>query len=170
MALAACGSGGDADLLPGNTAQEISENLDSVQQLVDEGECIGAEDAAAEVSAQVDALGGVDKKLKQALQEGAARLNEVVAGCEEDRRNDRRNPAGNDGRRRRRTEEEGKEAEEGEAAENSPKKKPRRETAGRTAEPGDGEGERPRRSAPGEEEGEGPSGGIGPGSAAGEGE
>jgi len=82
LGLSACG-GSDADLLPGDTASEITANLDQVRDLVGEGECIGAADAAQEVSAQVDSLGGVDKKLKQALQEGATRLNEVVASCEE---------------------------------------------------------------------------------------
>ncbi len=84
MALTSCGSGGGAELLPGDTAKEINSNLDQVKTLAEEGECIGAEDAARQVSAQVDALGGVDKRLKQALREGAARLNEVVAGCEEE--------------------------------------------------------------------------------------
>jgi hypothetical protein len=83
LALAACGGGSDAKLLAGNTAQEIRENLDSVQRLVDEGECVGAEDAALSVSSQVEAVEGVDPKLKQLLQEGAARLNEVVDQCEE---------------------------------------------------------------------------------------
>jgi hypothetical protein len=83
LGLASCGGGDGADLLPGGTASEINSNLDRVQELVGEGECIGAEDAAREVSAQVDALGGVDPKLKQALREGAARLNEVVVECEE---------------------------------------------------------------------------------------
>lgn len=83
LGLAACG-GEDADLLPGDTASEITSNLDQVRNLVDEEECAGAADAAQEVSAQVDALGGVDEKLKQALQKGAARLNEVVAECEEE--------------------------------------------------------------------------------------
>jgi outer membrane biosynthesis protein TonB len=82
LGLSACG-GSDADLLPGDTASEITANLDQVRDLVGEGECVGAADAAQEVSAQVNALGGVDKKLKQALQEGATRLNEVVASCEE---------------------------------------------------------------------------------------
>ena len=81
VALASCG-GSDAKLLPGNTAQEIRENLDSVQQLVDEGECVGAEDEALQVSSQVEGIVGIDPKLKQALEEGAARLNEVVADCE----------------------------------------------------------------------------------------
>jgi len=83
LGLAACG-GGDADLLPGDTAAEITSNLDQVRELVGAEECVGAADAAQEVSAQVDALGGVDKKLKQALQKGATRLNEVVAECEEE--------------------------------------------------------------------------------------
>ncbi len=83
LGLVACGGGEKADLLPGGTASEITANLDKVQELVDAGECVGAEDAAQEVSAQVAALGGVDAKLKQALLEGATRLNEVVVGCEE---------------------------------------------------------------------------------------
>jgi septal ring-binding cell division protein DamX len=81
FALVSCGGGEDAKLLPGTTAQEISENLDSVKQFVGEGECVGAENAAQEVSAQVEDLGAVDAKLKQALQGGAAKLNEVVATC-----------------------------------------------------------------------------------------
>lgn len=83
VALTSCGDSGNADLLPGGTASEITANLDLVKDLVHEGECIGAEDAAQEVSAQVEALGGVDKQLKQALREGAARLNEVVESCQE---------------------------------------------------------------------------------------
>jgi septal ring-binding cell division protein DamX len=82
LGLSACGSGG-ADLLPGKTAGEINSNLDKVQELVGEGECVGAENAAQEVSAEIDALGGVDKKLKQALREGATRLKEVVESCQE---------------------------------------------------------------------------------------
>jgi len=83
VALASCGSGEDAKLLPGTTAEEIAENLDSVKQFVSEGECVGAENAAREVSAQVEALDEVDAKLKQALQRGAEKLNEVVVGCVE---------------------------------------------------------------------------------------
>jgi hypothetical protein len=81
-ALAACG-GGDAKLLPGNTAREINENLDRVGQYAEEGECVGASNEVTEVSAQIDALQGVDAKLKQALQRGVEKLGEVVAGCEE---------------------------------------------------------------------------------------
>jgi hypothetical protein len=74
----------DAELLPGDTAREITANLDSVQQLADEGDCIGAESAALQVSEQIDELGGVDPELKEALRDGATRLNEVVAECEEE--------------------------------------------------------------------------------------
>jgi hypothetical protein len=80
LALAACG-GGEARLLPGETARQITANLDTVKQLAGEGDCAGAASAARQVSEQVEALGGVDAKLKQALRDGAARLNEVVASC-----------------------------------------------------------------------------------------
>lgn len=83
VGLVSCGGGEDAKLLPGATAEEITENLDTVQQFADEGECVGAANAAQQVSLQVEELGGVDAKLKQALQRGAARLSEVVATCEE---------------------------------------------------------------------------------------
>jgi hypothetical protein len=83
LGLVACGSSGSADLLPGKTAGEITENLDAVKGLAGEGECIGAENEAQEVSNQIDALGGVDKQLKQALMEGAERLTQVVESCEE---------------------------------------------------------------------------------------
>jgi hypothetical protein len=82
--LASCGGGEDAKLLPGNTAREITENLDRVRQFASEGECVGAADAVQEVSAQVEALSGVDAKLTQALQRGTSRLGEVVATCDEE--------------------------------------------------------------------------------------
>ncbi len=84
LVLASCGSTSSAKLLPGKTAAEITHNLDEVKQLARSGECVGAQDAAQQVSDQIDALGGVDKNLKQALREGAARLNNVVSGCSEE--------------------------------------------------------------------------------------
>jgi hypothetical protein len=84
LGLVSCGGGEDAKLLPGNTAAEITENLDRVKQYAEEGECVGAEDAVAEVNAQVEGLTGVDPKLVEALQRGAARLNEVIASCDEE--------------------------------------------------------------------------------------
>jgi hypothetical protein len=84
VALVSCGGGSDADLLPGTTADQIEANLDQVDQLTAAGDCIGAEDAVAEVAAEVEELREVDLKLKAALQEGTARLSEVVARCEEE--------------------------------------------------------------------------------------
>ncbi len=84
LGLVSCGGGEDAKLLPGNTAAEITENLDRVKQYAEEGECVGAEDAVSEVNTQVEGLTGVDPKLVEALQRGAARLSEVVAGCQEE--------------------------------------------------------------------------------------
>jgi outer membrane biosynthesis protein TonB len=83
LGLVACGSGDEPDLLPGSTASEITSNLDQVKSLATEQDCVGAEAAAEAVSTQIEDLDGVDAKLKQALREGATRLNELVADCEE---------------------------------------------------------------------------------------
>ncbi|MDX6589878.1 MAG: hypothetical protein QOI84_1152 [Solirubrobacterales bacterium] len=151
MALVSCGGSSSADLLPGSTASQINSNLDQVEQLAGEGECVGAQNAAAEVSTQVESLAGVDAKLKQALSEGAARLNEVVAGCEEATTEEPLE-----------TEESLEEAEAEEAKEKEEKKneeKPKKEeeseesTEGPTLPPSKGKGH--------EEAGGPPSGGVG---------
>jgi outer membrane biosynthesis protein TonB len=80
--LSACGSE-KADLLPGETASEINANLDLVETLVDEGDCVGAANAATAVGEQVEALTGVNEELKEALTKGANRLNEVIVECDE---------------------------------------------------------------------------------------
>jgi outer membrane biosynthesis protein TonB len=172
LAVTACGSGSDAKLLPGTTAQEISENLDSVQQLVDEGECVDAADAALQVSAEVESLQNIDPELKKILQEGASRLNEVVAGCEELTEDTVEETVAEP----ETTEEEPKKKEK------KPKKVEKEETLPEEQEeesksptekelppPAKGEA-KGHEEAPPTEEGSGePSGGIGPGSAAGEG-
>jgi hypothetical protein len=79
VALVSCGGGNDAELLPGTTADQIESNLDQVDQLAGEGDCIGAE-----VTAEVEELQGVDLKLKAALEEGTAKLSAVVGRCEEE--------------------------------------------------------------------------------------
>lgn len=84
VGLVSCGGGEGADLLPGTTADQIESNLEEVERLADEEDCVGAEGAVAEVTAQIEELQGVDLKLKAALQEGTARLSEVVGGCEEE--------------------------------------------------------------------------------------
>lgn len=82
LALASCG-GEDAQLLPGETAREITANLDTVKQLDNEGDCIGAESAVQQVEEQIESVQGVDRKLKQALEGAASRLSEVISECEE---------------------------------------------------------------------------------------
>ncbi|HET9154180.1 MAG TPA: hypothetical protein VFN85_08705 [Solirubrobacterales bacterium] len=84
VALASCGGGSDAKLLPGAKASQIEANLEEVRQLAGSGDCIGAEDAVAAVNAEVEELNGVAAKLKTALQEGTARLGEVVSRCDEE--------------------------------------------------------------------------------------
>jgi hypothetical protein len=83
VTLASCGGGSDAKLLPGTTASQIESNLDQVEPLVEAGDCVGAENAVAEVTAEVEELNDVAAKLKVALQEGTAKLSEVVGRCEE---------------------------------------------------------------------------------------
>jgi hypothetical protein len=84
VGLVSCGGGNSADLLPGTTADQIEGNLEQVRELAAEEDCIGAEDAVAAVTAEVEDLEGVDLKLKAALQEGTAKLSEVVGRCEEE--------------------------------------------------------------------------------------
>jgi hypothetical protein len=81
LLLAACGSGGNNELLPGTTASQIESNLDQVRSNAEEGNCEAAEDAVAQVSTEVDGLQKVDKELKAALKQGAAKLSEVVGNC-----------------------------------------------------------------------------------------
>jgi outer membrane biosynthesis protein TonB len=167
LGLVACGGGSDAALLPGSTASEINANLDQVEQLANEGDCIGASDSAQAVSSQVEALDGVDAKLKQALREGAARLNEVVASCEEETTEEETVPSITP-------------AEEPEEEEKKPDKakKPKQEeeqpeeTTPTPTLPPQAEGkakghEKQEEEAPPAEPGGTPSGGVGPGEAAG---
>src|ERR1700759_5432218 len=84
LALASCGGGENAKLLPGTTAQQISENVAAVPDLAAEGECVSARDAPPEVGNQVEELSGIDAKLKEALENGAEKLNEVVLTCVEE--------------------------------------------------------------------------------------
>src|SRR4051794_35270297 len=81
LLLAACGSNGNGELLPGTTASQIESNLDQVRSSVSEQNCEAAEDAVAQVSTEIDGLQKVDKELKKALKQGAAKLSEVVSSC-----------------------------------------------------------------------------------------
>ena len=171
LALVACG-GEDAKLLPGETAREITANLDTVQQLSDEGDCLGAESAAQQVGEQIEALEGVDTKLKRALEEGAVRLEEVIASCEEStteavapaeipaevEEDEKKTPKEKSAKEK---EKEGKPKDEGEAGpESSPSLPPQAKGKGKGLENGHGP-------APVEEEPEeSTSGGVGPGAPA----
>lgn len=157
LGLAACGGGG-ARLLPGQTARQITANLDTVKRLAAEGDCFGAEEAARQVGEQIDSLGGVDAKLKQALSQGAARLSAVTASCEEGAEATRPEKAP---------------AELEEATEKPPKKekkKPKKEeaeAAGPEEKPplppqANGEAKGHEKEAGGEEEAPPTSGGVGP--------
>jgi hypothetical protein len=166
VVLASCG-GGDSDLLPGTSAEQIESNLDAVEQLAADQDCIGAEDAVAEVTAEVEELEGVDLKLKTALQEGTGRLSEVVAECEEETTSEEAEPSI----------ETAVGAEEVEDEKRPKKEKPEKEAKEPEDEAESGEGPElpPQANGKGEEKGGGetptepeaeetpPSGGVGPG-------
>ena len=176
LGLAACGED-DAQLLPGGTAREITANLDTVQQLSDEGDCVGAESAAQQVGEQIEALEGVDRKLKVALEDGAARLEEVIVECEEstteavapaeispeDEEEDE------EAEEKEKKPKPDKGEEEPEATETSPSLPPQANGEGKGLEKGNGP---PASEEEAAEEGgaESPSGGVSPGSPAGGGE
>src|SRR5690242_4773485 len=79
LLLAACGSSGNSELLPGKTAGQIESNLDQVRASASEQNCEAAEDKVAEVTTEIDKLQNVDKELKKALKQGAAKLSETVS-------------------------------------------------------------------------------------------
>ncbi|MBS1883033.1 MAG: hypothetical protein JSS97_08765 [Actinobacteria bacterium] len=184
--LAACGSSGNGELLPGRTAEQINSNLDLVRASIAEGNCEGAEDAVAEVSTEVDELDKVNKELQSALKEGAAKLSEVVSSCSAKEEAEEQKAAEKEAEER-----EALEAEEGLAEEEAfakeQKEEEREEKAQEKAEKhaeqpgpsGEGEESGPKGKAKGhEEETEppseeevtppsegGPAGGIGPGAA-----
>ena len=81
LLLSACGGGGNGELLPGTTADQITSNLDQVRESYESGDCEKAEDAVAQVSTEVDNLKQVDVKLKKALKNGALKLSVVVSSC-----------------------------------------------------------------------------------------
>src|ERR1700753_44374 len=81
LLLAACGGGGNGELRPGTTADQINSNLDLVQESVNEGNCAQAEVTVAQVSDDGHKLQKVDQKLKDALEQGAAKLSELVSSC-----------------------------------------------------------------------------------------
>jgi len=83
LLLSACGGGGNGELLPGTTADQITSNLDQVLASYESGDCEKAENAVAQVSTEVDDLNKVDVELKKALKNGALKLSEVVNSCGE---------------------------------------------------------------------------------------
>lgn len=180
VALLPLGCGGeDAKLLPGETAREITANLDTVQQLSGEGDCLGAESAAQQVDEQIEALRGVDPKLKRALEDGAQRLEEVISECDEEAETlapptteEETTPAESEKEAKER------EKEEEKAEKDAQKEEERRQKEEETAEEGnpslppqakgEGKGLEEGKGPPVEESGETPSedsGGVSPGSA-----
>jgi len=179
-ALLPLGCGGeDAKLLPGETAREITANLDAVQQLSGEGDCLGAESAAQQVDEQIEALQGVDPKLKRALEDGAQRLEEVISECDEEAETlapptteEETTPAESEKEAKEREKEEEKAEKDAEKEEEQQQKEEETAQEGNPSLPpqakGEGKGLEEGKGPPVEESGETPSedsGGVSPGSA-----
>jgi uncharacterized protein YqgV (UPF0045/DUF77 family) len=176
VALVSCGGGSDAKLLPEPTANQIEANLDEVRQLAANDDCIGAEDAVATVAAEVEELNDVAPKLKTALEEGTAKLSEVVGRCEEEA-SEEAEPSLESDVEAEELEEEELEAEEkaAKAQEKAEKKEQKEEQAEAPEEEGNlppqsegkgkgkGHEEAPPPPAPAPESEESESGGVGPG-------
>ena len=165
VGLASCGGSDSSGLLPGATAGEINSNLDKVQQLVAEGDCAGAEEASAEVSGQIEELGGVNSRLKEALSEGAARLADVVSTCEEVPNEEAEELEALEADEEARAEEEAEEKKEKKEKPGKPKPEKEKEQKEPPVEPS--EEEEKEVIPPEEEDGGTPSGGVGPGAPAG---
>jgi hypothetical protein len=179
-ALLPLGCGGeDAKLLPGETAREITANLDTVRQLSDEGDCPGAESAAQQVDEQIEAVQGVDPKLKRALEDGAQRLEEVIVECGEEAETtapptteEEATPAEGEKEAKEREKEEEKAEKDAEKEEEQRQKEEETAHEGNPSLPpqakGEGKGLEEGKGPPVEESGETPSedsGGVSPGSA-----
>ncbi len=186
--LAACGSSGNGELLPGTTADQINSNLDLVRTSIEKGDCEEAEDAVAEVSTQVDELHKVNVKLQSALKEGAAKLSEVVSSCGAEEEAEEQKAAEKEAEEEQEAFEAEEEQAEEEAFAKEQKEEEREEKAQEKAEehaeqpgpPEEGEESGPKGKAKGHEEetvepseeevtppseGGGAAGGIGPGAA-----
>jgi hypothetical protein len=79
VGLVSCGDSEDDGLLPGNTAQEILDNLETIETLLAECSLDEAQSAVDQVESQVRDLGPpVDRRLKRNLLEGTRELERKI--------------------------------------------------------------------------------------------
>jgi hypothetical protein len=134
LLLAACGSSGNGELLPGTTADQITSNLAQVRETFNEGNCEAAEEAVAQVSTEVDELQKVDTKLKAALSQGAVKLSELVSTCSQGEEEDEEAKAAEEAEAEQEAIEAGEAEAEEEAFEKEQKFEEREEKAQEKAE------------------------------------
>src|SRR5688572_4810187 len=78
--LVACGDEENPELLPGDTAEQILDNLEQAEASVGSGDCEGAEQAVNEIIGDIEDLDRpVNKELRQELKQGAILLGEQIA-------------------------------------------------------------------------------------------
>lgn len=83
--LSACGEEDRSNLVPGDSAAEIESNIEVVESLVEDGQCLEALEEADAVQQQVESLPRtVDADLRRTLLDGAVTLIQLVRdNCEE---------------------------------------------------------------------------------------
>lgn len=81
LALGACGDGNGGSKLSSARAERLRSTLDSVEERINAGDCTGAAEQAQTLEQQASDLPRrIDSDLQNALVEGAAHLQELVAG------------------------------------------------------------------------------------------
>jgi outer membrane biosynthesis protein TonB len=77
--LVACGGGDAKSLIPGARADALVRELDQLDRAVRNGDCEAVDGSVAQLQEEVNGLGGgVDRQLRDRLQEGVANLAQIA--------------------------------------------------------------------------------------------
>lgn len=78
--LVSCGDDENPELLPGDTAKQILDNLDRAEEALADGDCEAAEEAVDQIVGDIEDLDRpVSKELRRELKQGAILLGERIA-------------------------------------------------------------------------------------------
>jgi hypothetical protein len=77
--VAGCGDDSNSKLLSSSSASELRSTLAQVQQDVQNGDCTGARERVSALDQQISSLDRIDSDLRDALDSGTSRLQQLVA-------------------------------------------------------------------------------------------
>jgi hypothetical protein len=77
--LSGCGDDSNSKLLSSSSASELRSTLAQVQQDVQNGDCTGAQERVSALDQQISSLDRIDADLRDALDSGTSRLQQLVA-------------------------------------------------------------------------------------------